>query len=212
MATFNWDPFLFLAHMRNRDVGALPQILFLHGCAVLGYCEEHKKQGPLDARCGACGGRFLPARLLYPVRDKDYAADRYIESQWRGLRSALERAFVLTVFGYSAPESDAEAVKLMGSAWGRAERRELEETEIINTTREDELAARWNRFICGHHYRTTADYFESILSRFPRRSCEAIWEETQECRFLEYASVPRFPSLETMQLWFKELCHFERER
>jgi hypothetical protein len=99
----------------------------------------------------------------------------------------------------------------MSAAWGRAEQRELEEIEIIDIKAEDELATCWDRFICTHHYRTTADYFDSILGCFPRRSCEAIWEETQEIQFLEYASVPRFRSLDAMHQWFKEICQFERE-
>lgn len=31
IATFNWDPFLVRAFIRNRDLAALPQLAFLYG-------------------------------------------------------------------------------------------------------------------------------------------------------------------------------------
>jgi hypothetical protein len=211
VATFNWDPFLFSACLRNRAVARMPQVLFLHGCAAIGYCEEHSKQGPVDARCSKCRRQFTPTKLLYPIKDKNYTSDPYINSQWRVIGKALQAAFVLTVFGYSAPESDAAAIKLMSDAWGNAYQRNLEETEIIDIKPEDHLARQWDRFIHTHHYRTTDDYFRSLLSYFPRRSCEAIWAETQEMQDLEYSSVPRFYSLKELHDWFGALLPFEQD-
>lgn len=209
IATFNWDPFLFLACLRNRAVAHMPQVLFLHGCAMVGFCEKDNKQGPVDARCGACHSQFTPTNLLYPIRNKDYTVDPYISSQWRKLRGALAAAFVLTVFGYSAPESDAAAIELMSNAWGPASQRNLEETEIIDIKTEDELAMSWDLFIHSHHYRTANDYFHSLLGYFPRRSCEAIWAETQEIKFLDYTCLPHFHSLPELHIWFRSLLSFE---
>jgi hypothetical protein len=205
VATFNWDPFLFSACLRNRTVAPMPQILFLHGCAVIGYCEEHSQQGLLSARCRICNRQFTPTKLLYPIKNKNYDSDAYISSQWRTLHKALENAFILTVFGYGAPASDAAAIKLMSDAWGLASERNLEETEIIDIKSEKELADNWKPFIHSHHYRATKDYLHSLLGRFPRRTCEAIWAETQEIKFLDYVNpFPDFHnSLPELQNWIK---------
>ena len=45
LATFNWDPFLLLAHARNRQVAGLPEIRFLHGCVRYASCVEHDVLG-----------------------------------------------------------------------------------------------------------------------------------------------------------------------
>ena len=41
-----------------------------------------------------------------------------ISKAWKTLNKALEKAYMVTVFGYSAPKSDAEAVAMMKKAWG----------------------------------------------------------------------------------------------
>ena len=209
IATFNWDPFLWLACQRNQDKTQLPHIFFLHGCAIIGHCPEHKMQGLVGNFCPACSRRYAPTRLLYPVANKDYVTDPYIASQWRSLRGALQAAYVLTIFGYGAPESDAAAVDLMSEAWGSPEKRDLEEIELIDIKDQGELEATWSRFIHTHHVRTTKSYFESLLGAFPRRTCEAMWAELMEVKFLEYGQVPKFERLDEMWEWFQQLMTYE---
>ncbi len=211
IATFNWDPFLWLACQRNHDKTRLPHIFFLHGCAIIGYCPEHKVQGRVGTLCPTCGRPYTPTRLLYPVANKDYVTEPYIASQWRSLRSAFRTAYILTIFGYGAPESDAAAVDLMSEAWGSPEERDLEEIEIVDIKDQEELEATWNRFIHTHHFRATNSYFESLLGAFPRRTCEAIWAELMEVKFLEYARVPKFERLAEMWEWFQQLVAYEHE-
>ena len=46
IATFNWDPFLYKAYLRNGEFTDSPGILFLHGCASLGYDKSNGSSGP----------------------------------------------------------------------------------------------------------------------------------------------------------------------
>ena len=209
IATFNWDPFLFLAYLRSKDVASLPVILFLHGCAHLGYCMADREIGPKESLCSKCGNRYTPTQLLYPVHEKDYETDPQIASQWDTLKLALNHAFVVTVFGYSAPESDRAAIDAMSNAWGDPLRRHLEQFEIIDILPEDELVQRWRRFIHTHHYQVTPDYFTSSLAHFPRRTCEAVWEENMEIHWLDRKPIPRFDTLNELHEWITTLSSHE---
>jgi hypothetical protein len=212
IATFNWDPFLFQACMRNHDKAPMPKVLFLHGCAIIGHCWEHKKQGFVGAVCPQCTQRYAPTRLLYPVADKDYVSDAYIGSQWKTLKAAMDAAFVLTIFGYGAPTTDKAAIDLMSIAWGRSEDRSLEEMEMIDIKNEDELTDTWDRFIHSHHYQTTDDYFESLLAKHPRRTCEAMWQSLVEARFREANCVEKLDTFDELWRWFEPLLAAERKQ
>ena len=211
IATFNWDPFLYYACWRNAEIAKLPSIMYLHGCAVVGHCLAHRKMGLNGTRCSQCGTIFTPTRLLYPVRDKNYKSEAFIDVQWRSLQDAMKSAWLFTVFGYSAPASDAAAIELLSQAWGTSTQRELEEIEIIDVRPEEDLANSWSRFIHTHHYRTTNDYFSSLLGTFPRRTCEAMWEQNMEAKFLEYTSVPKFGSTKELQEWMARIAAYEKE-
>lgn len=210
IATFNWDPFLYLACCRNHHVASMPRCLYLHGCAVIGYCLEHKSQGFIDSSCTVCGNPFTPGPLLFPVAHKDYITNPYIKAQWNSFQAALHNAYIVTIFGYGAPSSDAGAVELMNQAWGGSDMRNFEEIEIINVLPREELTATWSRFIHTHHYQTTDSYFSSLLGYFPRRTCEAMWEQLMKVKFLESSSVPRFDVLVDLQEWASEIRSFER--
>lgn len=45
IATFNWDPLLALAYVRNRHVAKLPRPLFLHGNVQIGICPSDRTKG-----------------------------------------------------------------------------------------------------------------------------------------------------------------------
>ena len=210
IATFNWDPFLVQAFQRNHRRVTFPQVLFLHGCSIVGSCMTDKKQGIVGHRCPVCGHLYTPTRLLYPVRDKDYVSDPYIASQWKSLSGFLGAAFLVTIFGYGAPDSDAAAIDLMSKAWGSPEERELEEIEIIDIKAEDTLRSKWDRFIHSHHYQVHGSYFESILANYPRRSVEAYWQSLIEARFREENPVPLTDSFSALWDWFSQLTMHEK--
>jgi hypothetical protein len=133
IATFNWDPFLIQAYRRSgQAVNSLPQLIFLHGNALAGYCTTDNVLGVRGARCPLCGQPFTPSKLLYPIREKNYSADRMIANAWAALKMVLKDALVVTIFGYSAPKSDVEAIELMSTAWGQWRNRQFEQFEFID--------------------------------------------------------------------------------
>lgn len=133
IASFNWDPFLLQAYRRNGGRGpeSLPGVAFLHGNVCIGVCHADKVCGLNGGRCSKCGTNFEPSKLLYPVKQKDYASDPFIASEWDRLRDHLSRAYFLTIFGYSAPKTDVEARRLMLEVWQENHHLELAEVEII---------------------------------------------------------------------------------
>lgn len=176
IATFNWDPLLIQAYVRCSSItDNLPHILCLHGNVNVGYCKKHAEFGTVDSVCPMCGKKLSPIKLLYPVKNKNYNKDEYIKSCWEAVNSIIERSYMLTIFGYSAPSSDLEAVELLKKAWGTKEKRQLEEVSIIDIVDERTVVNKWNDFIHTHHYKYTNDFFESYLGMFPRRSCETVF-------------------------------------
>lgn len=186
VATFNWDPLLLQAYQRaSRITKDLPDLAFLHGNVLVGYCRKHKCGGILTACCRECGEPFDPAPLLYPVAHKNYAADRYIQDNWKAIQNKLKLAYLITIFGYSAPKTDVEAIALMKEAWGTVEERKLEDFEFIDICDEDTLIASWQEFIHSHHYQVHKDFFSSSLGRHPRRTTVELFDRTMNCIFTE---------------------------
>ncbi|MDI5990278.1 hypothetical protein [Streptococcus equi] len=176
IATFNWDPLLIQAYVRcSKITQNLPHILCLHGNVGVGFCEEHVEFGTLDYRCPQCRNRFNPTKLLYPVKNKNYSSDKYINWCWRALEFFIDNSYMLTIFGYSAPKSDVEAVNLMKKAWGTIEDRQLEEVSVIDIVDEESMLNTWSDFIHTHHYRYSNSFFDSYLAKFPRRTCETVF-------------------------------------
>lgn len=210
IATFNWDPFLWQACVRNHKHVKLPHIAFLHGNVAIGYCLEHKIKGPVSGACRICGRPFTPTRLLYPIEQKNYNQDAYISAEWQTLRNYLKHAYMLTIFGYGAPQSDVDAIQIMKQAWGHVEERHLEEVEIINLRSEDELRQTWDPFIHTHHYQVCKDFYESWIGNHPRRSCDAMWNQLMELQFLESNKIPKKYGFEKLLKWYEPLIEAER--
>jgi len=119
IATFNWDPLLLQAYRRNCIGLSMPQLAFLHGNLSVGFCERDGVSGMAGANCSRCGQPFDRTPLLYPVRHKNYANDKAIASQWELLKHGFRNAFMITIFGYSGPKTDQEAIAAMREAWGK---------------------------------------------------------------------------------------------
>ena len=212
IATFNWDPFLWQAMSRSRRVSSLPQMLFLHGCATLGFCETHCCAGVLEKGCPECHDDYEPVPLLYPVTQKNYTDHPYISSQWRLLQEFLGDALVLTIFGYGAPDTDVEAMDRIRGAWGPQQERQMEEVEIIDRPGCDEqvLRTRWHGLIHTHHFRVEGNYFDSVLAKHPRRSIERFVQVLSKARFADDNPAPRVHRLKDLQEWHLELVGAEK--
>lgn len=210
IATFNWDPFLIQALQRNgRVTKSLPTPLFLHGNVAHGYCEKDRFQGVAGQMCPRCKEPFQTDRLLFPVTQKDYSSDAAIAKAWEVAREALKMALLVTVFGYSAPASDKDAISIMSEAWGSPDKRQFEQFEIIDIRPPEEVRSSWERFIFSGHYRVSASLFESFLAIHPRRSSEAFISQYIHANFLEGNRIVEAQTMEELHRWFQPL--FEAE-
>lgn len=186
IATFNWDPFLVQAIGRAmKYTSNIPQVAFLHGNVAVGFCVENNIMGNVGMICPKCGIPLAPTKLLFPIKKKDYNSDIAISKAWKTLNNALEKAYMVTVFGYSAPKSDAEAVAMMKKAWGSVNERNLEEIELIDIRDEEAVIESWSEFIHTHHYSYNTSFFDSTLARCPRRTCEATFDRLMNCIWLD---------------------------
>lgn len=185
IATFNWDPFLVQAIVRvQRYTNNIPKVAFLHGNVAVGYCADDNIMGNVGRLC-KCGKSLEPMKLLFPIKKKDYTSDIAISKSWKKLKNTLEKAYMITIFGYSAPSSDTEAVAMLKQAWGAVEDRKLEEIELVDIREESEVIESWNQFIHTHHYSYHTSFFDTTLVCCPRRSCEATFDEKLKCIFLD---------------------------
>ena len=203
IATFNWDPFLYQACQRNHKVAEMPHVAYLHGSVAVGYCFKDRTKGPVGYPCSKCGILFSEPKLLYPVKEKSYSDDPAIKTEWLDLQNFLKHAYIFTIFGYSAPKTDVEAIKLLKEGWGNPQKRNLEEIELINILKAEELSKNWSDFIHTHHYGVIKSFFESWSFIHPRRTCEAMWETLMECNPYPNTSPPKTKSLKELQNWFK---------
>ena len=212
IATFNWDPFLMQAVRRNRlRETEIPRILFLHGNVAAGYCRRDGVHGPRGAICSRCSGRFEPYPLLYPVTAKSYADHPAIADAWGMAEASMKSAFWVTVFGYSAPATDAAAVQLLLDGWGGSEARKYEEFEIVDVRPESELVASWDRFIFESHYEVHTSVYDSWLFNHPRRTGEAYINSYLEARFIDANPIPKDASFEDLWKWCQPLLDRERQ-
>ncbi|MCO7128198.1 hypothetical protein NIE88_20860 [Sporolactobacillus shoreicorticis] len=185
IATFNWDPFLVQAIGRAmRYTDNIPQVAFLHGNVATGFCSDDNIMGNVGMPC-RCGKPLKPMKLLFPIKKKGYNSSVAISKSWKELSHSLEQAYMLTIFGYSAPKSDTEAVSMMKKAWGSINDRKLEEIELIDIRNEDDVIKSWSQFIHTHHYSYHTSFFDSTVARCPRRSCEATFDRLMNCIWLD---------------------------
>lgn len=209
IATFNWDLFLALAFIRNRAAAGLPQLAFLHGNVHVGVCIQDRVKGFIGDTCRKCECPFKPTPLLYPVRNKDYESDAFIANEWSVLRYHLNRAYMLTVFGYSAPTTDTAAVRLMSESWTSNPVFELGQVNIVDIERKNGLLAKWEPFLCRSHYGIFRKLSDTWILRHPRRSCEALAMATLQNAPWKNNDFPRFRTIFELHEWIKPLISEE---
>jgi hypothetical protein len=215
IASFNWDPFLVQAYMRNEIVTATrrPRIAFLHSNVMIGVCEKDRVSGINGRICSKCRDPLTPSKLLYPVKHKDYNTDPFIKGEWDALHLYLNDAYYLTVYGYSAPETDIEARDLMLEVWKDNKSLELAEVDIVDRPGRDreDIEKSWKEFFYSHHYGIYENIFQSYLFSQPRRSCDAFASATLMVNPWHSNPFPRFETLEELQEWVLPLIQEEEE-
>jgi hypothetical protein len=217
--TFNWDPLIVESQIRLHHAGVelLPKVFALHGNVAIGYCGpcEQSGLGMVGLPCGRCGQPYEASRLLFPVEHKDYTSDAFITREWRAMRHFLGECFMFTIFGYSAPVTDVEAVAVLKDAWGDVSDRAMEQTEIIGRPGSDvdELREKWDPFIHSHHYDILDDFFRSWMAGHPRRTGEAYASQFWDAQFITENPVPRgVGTLDELIAWFAPLLDVERAK
>lgn len=217
IATFNWDPFLIQSRIRLCKLGVtkFPKLFFLHGNVLVGYCSKDKVSGVIGVRCKTCGNFFQSSRLLYPVENKNYQDGDFIQREWEAIRFFLKGCFMLTIFGYNAPKTDLEAIKLLKEGWGDVEDRNMEQIDVINRpgADHDNLRETWNEFIHTYHYDIHDSFYDSFLAKHPRRSGEAYCNQYYEAKFISDNPVPTvITDLRKLVDWFKQLLDIEKNK
>ena len=178
IASFNWDPLLLEAYNRAKKItDNRPELLFLHGNVLAGYCEHCKRNGPTVRNCDGCNKPFTPSPLLYPVSKKSYEDNIFIKDQWHQFENYLSRAALLTIYGYSAPKTDKAAIRVLKQAFTKIKGvHTFDYIEIIDKVgcNHDEIAEKWKSFFkqVNYHYDILDSIFSSMIAKYPRRSVE----------------------------------------
>jgi hypothetical protein len=205
IATFNWDPFLIQAYRRNLNAGLkLPRIAFLHGNVAVGYCETDKTCGYVWNCCSKCGKHLTPSKLLYPIKNKDYASNLFIADEWKTLKHYIKNAFMITIFGYGGPKTDQEAREAMKGAWGNTADRSMEQTAFITPQSEDEICENWEPFIHTHHYEISTNFYDSWIANHPRRTGEAHLSQYWDAKFIDLNPIPKEVDFNDLWKWFEK--------
>ena len=188
IATFNWDPLLVQAYLRvKKFTNDLPEIYYLHGNVFLGYCENDSRFGQYYGKCPFCKNIYTSVPLLYPIKNKKYASNSLIYGFWQQFSEKLKNAYIFTIFGYSAPKSDIDAVNLLKENWN-AKRKKLEQFEIIDIISQSELDKKWKDFEFESHYEYHTSFYNSTLSKFPRNSVESLILQIENAEFIDNTS------------------------
>jgi len=210
IATFNWDPLLAQAFRRHERLVSMPKLAFLHGNVAVGFCEDHRTCGWYDDCCRVCGRPLSPSPLLFPVKDKDYAAHPFIRSEWARVAQELEAAYFVTIFGYSAPVTDVAARDALLRVWSSNQAREIAEIEVVDIRTEDELLRSWEDFIVRSHCVLTNTVMRAYSSWHPRRSCEALFAATMMNNPWKDDWLPEFQYPAELREWVDPLWKEEK--
>lgn len=178
IATFNWDGLLVQAYQRMQKITTdLPQMIFLHGNVMVGYCPACKTYGYWFAKCHKCGEPLQKIPLLYPVEHKNYREREFISEQWKILEDFISRAALITIYGYSAPKTDIEAIDILKKAFAQlGTPRYFDIIEIIEHPKFNakNISDAWLDLsgMARDHLELRRSVFDSYMFKNPRRSLE----------------------------------------
>jgi len=210
IATFNWDPFLLFAHVRNRTIPSLPDLRFLHGCVHHASCAEHDVLGQRGESCPTCRKPLAESSIMFPQADKDYAADGIISRDWAVVKKQLGSAFHLTIFGYSGPVTDYKAKELLLNGWEQTPMWRFSHVEIVDVDDAERLTHNWQKFIPFHHEMIARCFWDSTIARWSRRTAEYKTAASLCGIPSEQIGPMRTKSLRELQDWHAEIAAAEQ--
>ena len=206
IVTFNWDPLIIQVYKRWRHLGqVLPELIFLHGNVDLGVDLKKNTYGFLSDK-----PELTPTRLLYPVKKKNYNSDEFVADQWARATEALSEAYLVSIVGYSAPQTDIEAKSLLLKAWRDNSTRTLAQLSIIDIRNVEEVEASWSEFLEDVHGGAASDIWQQYLMSHPRRSCEAFAFATLQQDPWHEDGYPKAKTLKELEAWIKPLVEEEK--
>ena len=210
IASFNWDPLLLQAYRRNSLKGVeLPRLAFLHGNVMVGSCKEHNTVNYIDQTCKICKKPLKPGKLLYPIKEKNYAKNKILKIQWQRLENHLKHAFNFTIFGYSAPKTDVDAVSIMKKAWKQDKLDPILADITIIVPNTDEAYEHWKPFIHSHYIDSIDDFYRSSIATYPRRGFEASWKSNTQGNFVDFNPIPQNLSFPKLWEWYGQFTEAE---
>ena len=209
IATFNWDPFLLLSHIRNRKIKKLPEIRFLHGSVNFTTCAEHDVLGTYQEKCPHCNCLLSKPKMFFPDGEKDYAQNRFIYREWTYVTDALKQAFHLTIFGYSGPDTDYKARQLLLEGWSQTPLRDISHVEIIDVKDYKSLSDCWREYVPFAHEMILSEFWQSTIALWPRRTEQYKIAASIYGIPSEFLGPFRTESLTELQDWFMEIAEAE---
>lgn len=209
--TFNWDPFLLQAYLRNIKVGNLPQLVFPHGNVGVGICYDCKNKGYAKYLCPSCMKPFNDMPLLFPIHKKNYYDNSIIENEWEVAKDYLSRAAGITVFGYGAPETDIEAYNLLKESYKKSNITTIAPFSIINLKSEEETQKKkWSEIYDDRMFLFSYSFKESILWTSPRVSLEHLFDAILQQQPRSHTKSYRdFETLEELQNFVQTITEFD---
>ena len=111
---------------------------------------------------------------------------------------------MITIFGYSAPQTDTEAINAMQTAWGDKNKREMEQTAFITIQSEEEIQKTWDGFIHTHHYEICDDFYNSWIANHHRRTGEAWINQYLDAKFIDYNPILQNVTHKELWNWFEK--------
>ncbi len=218
IATFNWDPLLEQALERfPRDCDdEAPCRAYLHGSVAMNQCDVCSRLFSWTTTCPRCGSSSSPQPLLYPVGTKDYAATPGLLEAWENLEVGLNNAYIVTIFGYSGPATDREAVRLFSERWHASRRATMGDIAFVNTCDKAAIEISWRDLVANRddgrvHWDLYPNYAKTRLARYPRRSVE---ESFQRNFMMERWTPTPFPDcdhLDQLDDFYRRLLAAERD-
>ncbi len=211
IVTFNWDPFLMQAYRRNLSVGNLPQLIFPHGNVGVGLCYDCKVKGYADCLCPNCFKELSDMKLLFPVHQKNYYDGEIIQNEWTEAKKVLSTAAGVTIFGYSAPETDQEAYNLLKDSYRISNIETIAPFSIINLkAAEKEQKNKWADIYDRHMMTFHETFYESLLWLAPRVSLEYLFDAILQQQPRAYVkSFQDFKTLEELQKFVGTITEYD---
>ena len=207
IASFNWDPLLLQAYVRNRKIWSYvtkTSLLAWKRCSWV-LCENDRRYGPFGTHCPICNKPLKRMDLLYPTKTKNYTDNIFIRDFWKMFKDYYRNAFMTTIFGYSAPKSDTEARSAMREVFKIKTTNDFDQIAFVDIQEEEIVLDNWEYFIHTHHYDMDNDFYKSFLANHPRRTEKSYVAQYLAAEFIDNIPIPTNLDFPQLWNWFTDL-------